>query len=585
MSRELARFPAGVDPRPTVMEPLVPARNYVQIAEMYAAGVLSGRIVACKWVRLACERQVRDRQRAVEDETWPYVWDDVHAVDACHFIEQLPHVEGRWASPLIVLEPCDVFLITTFFGWRVRADRSRRRFTTLFLEVGRKAAKSTKMAAIGYYHLLREGELGASVICGATTGQQARTVFGIMQKQGRRSAWLRVQGVQVMANVILTPEGEAKPVNSKASSLDGLNPSCIILDESHAQDFGLHDVLKSAQGARGNPMLLCPTTAGYDLLSVGYALHQQTQKMLEQVFVADHLFGIVYTLDEGDDWRDERVWVKACPMLGITPTLDFVQKYAMDAQQVPGVEGEFRVKICSQWMQSASRWLSMTDFDACAESTLKIEDFLGQRCWIAGDLAQLDDLAAVAVVFERGEELIGFVTCYLPADVVALRARTVPEYRAWVDDDLIITTDGSMIDYARIEADIRALCGMFQAVEIVFDQFGSVQICGNLANSGLPAIIEAKNAKTFTPPSRDLEARVRHRRFKYDGNSLLKWAASNAVVVRRVDDSILPKKESAESPNKIDPIDALLQANGARLRSQQGREKDYQLIILGAKRA
>lgn len=575
----------AVNLRPEVVEALVPARNYVGIAQMYADGVLSGRIVACRWVRLACERQVRDLERSRTDATWPYVWDDDEAVAACHFVEQLPHVEGRWASPLIVLEPCDVFLVATFFGWRVRADRSRRRFTTLFLEVGRKAAKSTKMAAIAYYHLLREGELGASVICGATTGQQARQVFGIMQKQGRRSGWLRLQGVSVMANSILTPDGEARPVNSKASSLDGLNPSCIILDESHAQDFGLHDVLKSAQGARGNPMLLCPTTAGYDLLSVGYALHQQTQKMLEGVFVAEHLFGIVYTLDEGDDWRDSRVWVKACPMLGITPTIEFVEKYAMDAQQVPGVEGEFRVKICSQWMQSASRWLSMTDWDACAEPRLKLEDFAGQRCWLAGDLAQLDDLAAVALVFERGDDLIGFVTCYLPADVVALRARAVPEYRVWVDDGLLVVTEGSMIDYARIEADIRALCERFQVVEIVFDQFGSLQICGNLFNSGLPAIIEAKNAKNFTPPSRDLEARVRHGRFKHDGNSLFKWAASNAVVTRRIDDSLLPKKESPESPNKIDPIDALLQANGARLRAQQQREKEYQVVIVGGKRA
>ena len=107
-----------------------------------------------------------------------------------------------------------------------------------------------------------------------------------------------------------------KPINAKASTQDGLNPSCIILDESHAQTFELHDVLKSAQGARANPLLLCPTTAGYDLLSVGYALRTTLTKVLEGVFDAEHFFGVIYALDEGDDWRDERTWIKANPMLG-----------------------------------------------------------------------------------------------------------------------------------------------------------------------------------------------------------------------------------------------------------------------------
>ncbi len=83
-------------------------------------------------------------------------------------------------------------------------------------------------------------------------------------------------------------------------------------------------MLKSAQGARPNPLLLCPTTAGYDLLSVGYALRGQLTKVLEQIYDADHLLGVIYTLDDEDDWRDPRVWIKANPMIGISPKLDYV---------------------------------------------------------------------------------------------------------------------------------------------------------------------------------------------------------------------------------------------------------------------
>ncbi len=577
---EPAKARDGVGSEPSQDEEVVGSgRDYGAVLRGYVADVLGGRIVACKWVRLACERQLRDWARAEAEPTWAYVWSDEHAARACEFIERLPHVEGKWKTPTIYLEPSQVFIVACLFGWRHREDPFVRRFTTLYLEMGRKGAKSTLMAGIGLFHLLWEFEPGAAVVCGATTGSQARVVFGIMQRMVRRSAWLREQGVEALANAIVTVDGTAKPINAKASTQDGLNPSCIILDESHAQTFELHDVLKSAQGARRNPLMLCPTTAGYDLLSIGYALRTTLTKILEQVYTAEHFLGIIFTLDEGDDWRDETTWIKANPTYGITPTTKWVKEFCSDAQQTPGMEGEFRVKVCSQWMQTASAWLSMTVWDACADPAIKLEDFTGKPCWIGCDLAQIDDLAAVALVFEKDGTLYAFVYFYLPVAVVEERARTVPAYRQWVTNKILRVTDGPMIDQQVIEADIRAWAKRFQVKAIVFDQFGSNIIASRLLTDGLPAQIQPKNAKTFTQPARELETRLKHGRFRHDGNACLKWNASNCVVERRIDDSILPKKESTESPNKIDGIDALLEAIGALLREPV--RPSFQMIIVG----
>jgi len=558
-------------------------RDYALIARQYMADVLSGTIPACVWVRLACQRQDRDLMRAATDPSWGYVWSEAHAVEACAFIERLPHIEGTWKTATVHLEPSQVFLVTCLFGWRQREHLARRRFTVLYYELGRKGAKSTLMAAIALFHLKREHEPGASVVTAASTGSQARIVFGIAQRMVKHklAKWLRDEGVTALANAIITDDGTIKPVNAKASTQDGLNPSCIVLDESHAQKFALHDVLKSAQGARLNPLLLCPTTAGYDLLSVGYALRTTLTKVLQGVFDADHFLGAIYTIDEDDDWRDERVWIKANPMLGVTPTLEFLRSYCMDAKQTPGLEGEFRVKVCSQWMQSALAWLSLARWDACVDETLKLEDFAGQRCAIGGDLAQIDDLAAVALLFERGDELVAFVRFYLPRDVVEERARTVPAYAIWVKLGVLTLTDGNMIDTNLIEADIRGWCKLFNVIGLRFDQYGSAHVVSSLGGDGFPAAILDKNRKNITPPARDLEARVKHRRFRHDGNPCLKWNASNAVVTRGVDDSIIPKKESPDSPNKIDGIDAILQANSVLLTPTE-KPKAFQMVILGA---
>jgi phage terminase large subunit-like protein len=556
-----------------------PPRHYAAIAARYVADVLAGRIVAGKWAQLACARQKRDVDREWNDPNWPYVWRSDAVAQVCAFIERLPHVEGRWKTPTITLEPPQIFLLACLFGWRVKADPTRRRFTLLYWELARKGAKSTLMAAIALYHLLEENEPGPQVICAATTGDQAGIVFKIAAAMIKKAAWLRARGLLAFEHGIRSNDGSFKKVNAKASTQDGLNPSCIILDESHAQDFALHDVLKSAQGARANPLLLCPTTAGYDLLSVGYALRMTLTKVLEGVFAAEHFFGVIYALDEGDDWRNEQVWLKANPMLGVAPLLEPLQRYCLDAQQTPGLEGEFRVKCCSEWANAASTWLSLTAWDHCADPTLRLEQFVGQPCWIGADLAQLDDLAAVALVFVREDRLIAFVRCYLPTQVVQERARTVPDYRLWQQRGELVMTEGTMIDYGRIEQDIRQWSKQFQVRDICFDQFGSIQISGALFNDGLPARTEQKNAKSCTPPARELEIRVKHGRFRHDGNTCLRWQASNVVVTRRTDDSLVPKKDTPESPNKIDAIDAILLAMGGYLRSVNTPAPTYSLHV------
>jgi phage terminase large subunit-like protein len=339
-----------------------------------------------------------------------------------------------------------------------------------------------------------------------------------------------------------------------------LNPSCISLDESHAQDFSLHDVLKSAQGARMNPLLLAPTTAGYSLTSVGYALRATAMKVLDGVIDADHLFCALYELDEGDDWRDERVWIKAAPMIGVSPTLAYVRQYRDDAIATPGLQAEFEVKVCNRWLHAASTWLSMPAWHRCADPTLRLDDFAGAPCWIGVDLAERDDIAAVALCFRRDDVVVVFVRGYLPALVVSERARAVPAYLEWVQAGELVVTDGNMTDYATIEADLRKDCERFDVQDLCIERFGALHLASNLTTDGLPARIEGKNSKVFTAPAKELEARIKAAQLRHPGTSFLTWQISNVCVERRRDGSLLPTKDAPNSGNKIDAVDAILLA-------------------------
>ena len=129
-----------------------------------------------------------------------------------------------------------------------------------------------------------------------------------MQRMVRRALWLREAGLVVYANASRSTRPAAMRSRSTRSQLDaGRAESVFIsLDESHAQNFELHDVLKI--GAR---LARRPDADGADdgrlLADQSSAMRcgRRRMKVLEGVIDADHLFCVLYELDEGDDWKDE----------------------------------------------------------------------------------------------------------------------------------------------------------------------------------------------------------------------------------------------------------------------------------------
>ncbi|MGY4572585.1 terminase TerL endonuclease subunit [Bradyrhizobium sp. USDA 3256] len=541
-------------------------RDYPSIAERYCRDVLAGAVVAGKWTRLACRRHLQDLARA-GDATFRYTFSAWHASDVCDFIEKLPHVEGKWASPTITLEPWQVWLLVCVFGWRRKSDGGRR-FEQSYVEVARKNAKSALTSGVSLYCLTCDGEVGPQIKTAATTGGQARIVFDVASKMARATPDLREAfGLEVMANSVVCHQnnGSIQPINAKSSTQDGLNPHLTVVDELHAhKDRSLFDVLRSATGARKNPLMWMITTAGYSTIGVCYEQRDYLCKVLEGVVEDDSYFGVIYTLDEGDNPFDETVWPKANPNLNVSVDIEKMRAYARQAKNSPASEGEFRTKRLNLWQNSHSTWLSIEQWKACGDTTLKIDDFAGKLAWIGVDLADTNDVAALVIVFERDGVHHAFARFYLPEDLVEICAhRTTTHYKVWADQGFITTTKGDFIDHNAIEQDIRALCEAHQVMSIRLEHYGSAQIAANLMEDGLPVEIVHKKPETYSEPAKLLEAWVEVRKFRFDGNPVLTWMASNCVVDRRVNGSILPKKEHKDSPKKIDGIDALIMAIGA----------------------
>lgn len=543
----------------------------------------AGRIVAGVWIRRACERDARDRARIGTDPAWPYTWSPWHAHDVCDFVEKLPHVEGSWATRTITLEPVQVWLLVTLFGWRTTSGA--RRFSTAYICAARKFAKSTLAAAIALYCLTCEGEAGPQIIIAATTAQQALKVFRPALEIVKRTPDLRdAFHLQPWAHAITCADngGFIQTINAKASSQDGWNPYVAILDELHAHPSpALFNVLRSSLGSRVNQLVLIVTTAGFNIAGVCYEQEALVKKILEGVITIDHYFGAIFAVDEEDSVFDERVWVKANPMIGITPSWDKMREYAAEARNSPASLGEFTTKRCNRWAGAALAWLNLAKWDACADPALTLDRFAGRPCWVGGDLSDCNDITALVLCFWEGDRIVAFPRFYLPEALVRERASaTTAHYAAWARAGFLELTEGNAIDHNRIEADIRAACGRFDVKAIRCDRFQSAQLMIALATDGLPAGVLTKNAATWTLPCQELEKRILAGTFGHSGHPVYRWNASNVCVSRRLDHSLLTKKDTPTSPNKIDGIDATIAALSAMV-EPAARTPEYKIYVFG----
>jgi phage terminase large subunit-like protein len=567
-------------------------RNYAAMARRYAEAVVGGDIAVCKWVQLACQRQLDDLER-FQGKDSPYRFNPVlvdkqgrrfqPADNLCAFVERLPHVKGPLAGQPIHLEPWQVFILTTVYGW-VKPD-GKRRFRRAYIEVPRGSGKSALSSAVALYMLAADGEGGAEVYSLATTRDQARIVFGDAQAMARRSAGFRTRfGVGVGAHNIhvLANGSKFEALSAEGSTLDGLNIHFGCIDELHAHKTRtVYDVVETGTGKRDNSLLWVITTAGSNRSGICYEVRTFVTRLLDRVFDDDSQFGIVYGLDDGDDWALEASLIKANPNWGISVRPEVLLPLQAKAMQMPSAVNNFKTKHLNEWVNADTAWMDMRAWDRCADSALDLDAYLGQPCWIGLDLASKTDIAALLLVFSHMEidgAFAVFGRYYLPEDTVHATGNS--QYPGWMASGRLTVTPGNVIDFSWIEADLSDFASRFAVQAVAFDPFQATQLSTRMLAEGLPMIEVRPTVLNFSEPMKTLEALVLQEKLIHDGDPVLGWMASNVVAHLDAKDNIYPRKERPE--NKIDGIVALIMGLSRAITPGTNvvLGSDYELVML-----
>ena len=566
--------------------------GYAASAKQYAQRVVSGEILTCEWVQKACKRQLDDlirfKRKSSIYQFNPELLDRYGrpyrpADNLCAFIERLPHVKGPLASRMIVLEPWQVFILSTVFGW-VKSD-GKRRFRRSYIEVPRGNAKSTLSSAVGLYMLAADREGGAEVYSLATTRDQARIVFGDAQTMARLSPGFRNRfAVNVGAHNmhVLQTGSKFEALSAEGSTLDGLNIHFGCIDELHAHKTRtVYDVVETGTGKRDNSLLWVITTAGSNRSGICYEVRSFVTKLLNRVFEDDSQFGIIYGLDEGDDWTIKDSLIKANPNWGISVREEILVPLQAKAMQLPSAVNNFKTKHLNEWVSADKAWMDMRAWDAGTNPDLELDQFLGQPCWVGLDLASKTDIAALVMVFQHPDTPDAYVVFgkyYLPEDTVQAAGNS--QYEGWSHTGRLSVTPGNVIDFSWIEADLLDIASRFSVEAVAFDPFQATQLSTRMLSEGLPMIEVRPTVLNFSEPMKTLEALVLQKKLVHDGDPVLAWMASNVVAHTDVKDNIYPRKERAE--NKIDGIVALIMALSRAIKPGDSvvLGSDYELMVL-----
>lgn len=546
--------------------------RYVEAALGYARAVVAGEIPACKWTRLACQRQLDDLERGPGDD-WPWVFDLDRAARPCEFIELLPHIKGKWAKEgrRITLEPWQCFMLTTVFGW-VHQETRLRRFLEFYDEVPRKNGKSAIGSGLLLFMLSADGEHGAECYTAATTRDQARIVFDDAKAMAERTPDLRTYlGVAIMQHSLTVAHtaSKAAPLAAEGSTLDGLNVHFALLDELHAHKTrAVYDVIDTARGAREQSLLGTITTAGTDRAGICYERRTHVTKILDGVVRDDRVFGVIYTIDDGDDPMGPTVWAKANPNYGVSVLPDDMAAAAKKAEAMPSALNNFLTKRLNVWVSGESPWMDMRAWERCAEPALRdLSAFAGQgiKVWAGLDLAQKKDFAALVLVFEHEGRWMVCTRLYL--NEIAIQESGNAHLSGWARQGYVKVTDGDITDFDVVADDMRQLCRDFDVQEIAFDPALSMYFAGKLIEEGLPLVEITQRALFFTPPLIQVENLVLEKKLAHDGNPVMTWMVSNLVVKEsKFNELKSPTKERPE--NKIDGPIAMLMALGRALANE-----------------
>lgn len=525
--------------------------------KQYAEDVTSGKIVAGELIKKACARFLAD----LDDPRFDFRAEVVER--AVNFVHLLHHFTGKSNGKPFDLEPWQAFVVANIVGF-YWAGTDNRRFSSSYIEVARKNGKSSLAAALCLYFLVADHEGGAEVLLCANSKDQAKICFDMCRNYAStidpKGTLLRAFRADIFFDAT---KSRLKVLAADDSKLDGFNCSFGLIDEYHAaKNSRVRDVIKSSMGMRQNPHLCTITTAGFDKSLPCYALRSVAVEILNGLKTDDEMFIAIYSLDDGDDWTDEKVWKKANPNLDVTVTSKYIRGQVQQAKNNPSEETSTITKNLNKWMDTADVWIP-EHYIIDASHDFDQKQFAGELCYVGVDLGSTSDLTAVAKLVVKDGIYYVWVDYYIPEMTLMERAEK-EQYRYWKRHGMVKVTGGNVTDYDAITTDILRLSDVTDIVWIGYDKWNATQWAIDATEKGLPLSEYSQAIGNFNKPTKELERLLLSGKVVLMNNDITRFCFRNVALKFDHNGNCKPNK-GLDASKKIDGVIAIITALGVYL--------------------
>lgn len=480
---------------------------------------------------------------------------------------RLRHTKGALAGQPLRPDPWQVaYILAPVFGW-VRRNSSGawvRVIRSCYVDIPRKAGKSTLAGGIGIYLTCADGEQGAEVLAAATTEQQAGYVFAPVRQLAKKSPDLAPY-VRALAKRIVHPASGSyfQVISSVADAQMGANVHGGVIDELHVHKTpDLVDAIESGTGSRQQPLIVTITTADDGKPGTVYArTRQRIEQLAKRLFRHPSTYGVIWAAEARDDPFAEATWRKANPGYGISPTREFLADEAAKARQTPANLSRFLRLHLGIRTKQGTVYVPLPAWDASADMVVE-QQLAGRRAFGGIDLSSVEDLTAVCWEFPDDAGGVDAIwRFWLPqARLEDLSRRTAGEADVWAREGWLKLTPGNAIDLEFIKAQVLEDAATFDVVTVGFDRWGATPLVTSLEEHGITCVPRGQGFASASAPLKDVLRLVLTRQYRHGGNPVMRWMTDNLSVAMDPAGNVKPDKSRAA--DKIDGWSALVNAHG-----------------------
>lgn len=519
---------------------------YGTTAYKYCKRISDGKVPSNKWMILFAKKFINDVERSKDDD-YPYFFDVQKAQFIEEFIYQLRYTEGLKVGKNIKLADFQANIVQNSFCWRLKEDKSIYRYREIIVYLPRKQGKSYICSILGLIAMMLEPN--AEVVNGAGKLSQAQILVNMAIKLVRSNPELS-EHFKIYKKYLEFQGSTFKAVSSNAESMDGMNISNCIIDESKIVDRALRDSLTSGFLMRKNYQTYMISTE-YDVNAEDNWFEEMLtygKKVLEGTVEDERILPILYMLDSPDEIHDKNQWIKACPILEEVPATSIENEYKK-ALENPAIMKNLLIKQFNVPQRASNKegYMDMEKWKVCEVEEV---DFTGKEITVSVDMSISTDLSAINMMYyEDGiyyTKSIGF----LPEESLAGRRERF-DYRLSEQLGECHILDGAVIDYNYIEDYIRNIPKNYKCKikSICFDAYNSNQMMMNLAQD-FEVIDIKQNYFNLNTPTKEFRNEVYLKKVRYEKSKLYTWCMSNAITRTDAQENMMLDKK--KSQNRID---------------------------------